>query len=204
LAPGKPRMKRKNKWKDHYSRRAREEKWLARSIYKLEEIDKKYSLIRPGFRLLDLGCYPGSWSQYCIKKVGKTGEVMGLDTESPDHISSENFRFIEADVLKLEIDWLAREAGKTDAVISDLAPKTTGIRLVDTTQSLNLAEKALDITLAVLKEKGNFLCKVFEGEDFNNFRDRVAGCFEQIRVLRPAAVRKGSREVFVLGLTLVK
>lgn len=197
-------MKRQNKWKDHYSRRAREEKWLARSIYKLEEIDRKYSLIRPGFRLLDLGCYPGSWSQYCIKKVGKTGEVMGLDIKSPDHVSSENFRFIEADILKLEIEWLVREAGKMDAVISDLAPKTTGIRLVDTNQSLNLAEKALDITLAVLKEKGNFLCKVFEGEDFNTFRDRVACCFEQVRVLRPGAVRKGSREVYVLGLTLVK
>ncbi len=197
-------MKGQNKWKDHYSIRAREEKWLARSVYKLEEIDRKYRLIRPGFRLLDLGCYPGSWSQYCIKKVGKRGEVMGLDVKAPDHISCENFRFIEADILKLEIEWLVQEAGKTDAVLSDLAPRTTGISLVDVSQSLHLAERSLDITLAVLKEKGNFLCKVFEGEDFKTFRDRMSGCFDQIRVLRPEAVRKGSREVYVLGLRLVK
>lgn len=197
-------MKKQNPWKDHYSDRAREEKWLARSVYKLEEIDKKHRIIRPGFRLLDLGCYPGSWSQYCIKRVGKRGEVVGLDIKAPKRLSAENFRFIEADILTLEIDWLAQEVGKIDLVISDLAPKTTGISLVDTSQSLILAEKALEISLAVLKEKGHFLCKVFEGEDFKAFRDRTSGSFDQVRLLRPSAVRKRSREIYLLGLRLVK
>jgi 23S rRNA (uridine2552-2'-O)-methyltransferase len=104
----------------------------------------------------------------------------------------------------LETGWLAREVGETDAVISDLAPNTTGVSLVDTSQSLALAEKSLEIALAVLKERGHFLCKVFEGEDFKAFRDRAAGSFYQIRLVRPTAVRKRSREVYLLGLELVK
>jgi len=142
-------MNKQEKWKDHYSNRAREEKWLARSVYKLEEIDRKHGIIRRGFRVLDLGCYPGSWSQYCLKKVGKWGEVVGLDIKAPDRIFAENFRFIKTDILTLEPAWLTREVGKTDAVISDLAPNTTGISLVDTSQSLDLAAKALEIALAV-------------------------------------------------------
>jgi 23S rRNA (uridine2552-2'-O)-methyltransferase len=197
-------MSKQDKWRDHYSDRAREEKWLARSVYKLEEIDRKHGIIRRGFRVLDLGCYPGSWSQYCLKKLGRRGEVVGLDIKAPDRISAENFRFIKIDILKLETGWLAREVGETDAVISDLAPNTTGVSLVDTSQSLALAEKALEIALAVLKERGHFLCKVFEGEDFKAFRDRAAGSFYQIRLVRPTAVRKRSREVYLLGLELVK
>ncbi len=204
LAQASYNMSKQDKWRDHYSDRAREEKWLARSVYKLEEIDRKHGIIRRGFRVLDLGCYPGSWSQYCLKKLGRRGEVVGLDIKAPDRISAENFRFIKIDILKLETGWLAREVGETDAVISDLAPNTTGVSLVDTSQSLALAEKALEIALAVLKERGHFLCKVFEGEDFKAFRDRAAGSFYQIRLVRPTAVRKRSREVYLLGLELVK
>jgi 23S rRNA (uridine2552-2'-O)-methyltransferase len=197
-------MTKQDRWKDHYSIRAREEKWPARSVYKLEEIDRRHRIIRRGFRVLDLGCYPGSWSQYCLKRVGKGGEVLGLDIKSPDGISNVNFRFIQNDILNLEPGRLAREAGIMDAVISDLAPNTTGISLVDTSQSLALAEKALEIALAVLREGGHFLCKVLEGEDFKAYGERASGCFHQIRFLRPAAVRKRSREVYLLGLGLVK
>ena len=196
-------MTEQDRWKDHYSIRAREERWLARSVYKLEEIDKRHRIIRRGFRVLDLGCYPGSWSQYCLKRVGKGGEVVGLDIKPPDGISDANFRFIKTNILNLKTGDLAREVGIMDAVISDLAPDTTGISLVDTSRSLALAEKALEIALAVLKERGHFLCKVFEGEDFKAYKERVSGCFNQIRLLKPAAVRKKSREVYLLGLGLV-
>ncbi|MFC1867140.1 SAM-dependent methyltransferase [Thermodesulfobacteriota bacterium] len=197
-------MRNRNRWKDHYTDRAREEKWLARSVYKLEEIDRKYGLISRGCRLLDLGCYPGSWSQYCIKRVGKRGEVVGLDIKEPDRFSAINFIFIEADILTLKTEWLAREVGKMDAVISDLAPHTTGIRVTDTIRCLALAEKALEIALAVLKNKGHFLCKVFEGEGLKAFRDTVSGYFDQTRFLRPSAVRKRSREAYMLGINLLK
>jgi 23S rRNA (uridine2552-2'-O)-methyltransferase len=204
LAQARYDMNKQEKWKDHYSNRAREEKWRARSVYKLEEIDRKHTIIRKGFRVLDLGCCPGSWSQYCLKKVGKRGEVVGLDIKVPDRISAENFRFIKTDILSLETGWLLREVGETDIVLSDMAPNTTGISLVDVSQSLALAEKALETALAVLKERGHFLCKVFEGEDFKDFRAKAASCFGQVKILRPAAVRKRSREVYVLGLELVR
>jgi 23S rRNA (uridine2552-2'-O)-methyltransferase len=204
LAQATYNMTKQDKWKDHYSNRAREERWLARSVYKLEEIDKRHQIIGRGFHVLDLGCCPGSWSQYCLKRVGRGGEVVGLDIKSPDGIPDANFRFIKTDILNLETGWLAQEVGIMDAVISDLAPNTTGISLVDTSRSLALAEKALEIALAVLKERRHFLCKVFEGEDFKTYKERASGCFDQIRILRPAAVRKSSREVYLLGLGLVK
>ena len=192
-------MKKQNRWKDHYTDRAREEKWLARSIYKLEEIDKKQRLIKRGFRLLDLGCFPGSWSQYCLKKVGKTGEVIGLDIKSPDRINADNFRFIKADILTLDMERLALKVGKMDIVISDMAPQTSGIRVADTVRSIALAEKAFEIARAVLKKKGHFLCKIFEGEELKSFRGGVSKYFDQIKLLRPEAVRKRSREVYLLG-----
>ena len=197
-------MVKREKWEDHYSRRARKEKWLARSVYKLEEIDRKFNIIGRGYLLLDLGCYPGSWSQYSINKVGPKGEVVGVDLKEPDHLSAPNFRFIKADVLALDIQWLAKEIGFRDAVISDLAPETTGIKIADTSRSMGLARRALEISLVLLKEKGHFLCKVFEGEDLKAFRNDFRRYFDQIRLIRPSAVRKGSREVYLLGLNFVK
>ena len=155
---------KKSKWDDHYALRARKEHWLARSVYKLEEIDRKYRLIRPRDRVLDLGCYPGSWSQYCLKKVGPKGEVVGMDLKAPELLSAPNFTFLKADILDLDIEWLIHEIGPRDAILSDLAPQTSGIGVTDAARSLHLAEGAFRIALAVLRRGGNFLCKVFEGE----------------------------------------
>jgi 23S rRNA (uridine2552-2'-O)-methyltransferase len=194
------KMAKGDRWEDHYTRRARNEKWLARSVYKLEEIDRRFKLIRYGHQLLDLGCYPGSWSQYGIKKVGPKGEVVGVDLKEPNLLSAPNFRFLKGDVLTLDIEWLAKEVGLRDVVISDLAPQTTGIKIADTSRSMELAKRALEISLVVLKEQGHFLCKVFEGEDLKAFGDEFRKYFDQIRLIRPSAIRKGSREVYMLGL----
>ncbi len=196
-------MVKGNRWEDHYTRRARDEKWRARSVYKLEEIDIKFKLIREGFRLLDLGCYPGSWSQYSFKKVGPEGEVIGVDLKAPDRLRAPNFRFMEADVFKLDPGWLVGEVGSIDVVISDLAPQITGIRLADMSRSMELAGRALDIALTILKKKGHFLCKAFEGEDLKSFKDESSRSFSQMHIIRPSAVRKGSREIYLLGLGLV-
>ena len=193
---------RQNRWEDHYTRRAKSEKWLARSVYKLQEIDNRFNLIKRGNRLLDLGCYPGSWSQYALNKVGHQGEVVGIDLNRPDHLSASGFRFIQADVLTLETEWLVREISPRDVVISDLAPSTTGIRSTDTNRSLSLAEKAVEIACALLKEKGHFVCKIFEGENLKPFKSEVARHFRQIRLFRPKATRKRSREVYLVGVSL--
>lgn len=197
-------MPRGNRWDDSYTRRARQEKWLARSVYKLEEMDKKYRLIRQGDRLLDLGCYPGSWSQYGIKRVGPRGDVVGMDLKKPDRLSAPNFRFIKADIFTVDPEWVLTEVGPRDAVISDLAPKTTGISVADTSRSLELAKEALKIALAVLKKRGHFLCKVFEGEELKSYRDALSGYFSQVRSFKPSASRKSSREIYLLGLKFIK
>jgi 23S rRNA (uridine2552-2'-O)-methyltransferase len=194
---------RHSKWDDHYARRARNERWLARSVYKLQEIDKKYGVIKTEGRLLDLGCYPGSWSQYGIQRVGTKGEVVGLDLRRPERLSAVNFRFIQADVLSIDLEWLCNEVGPTDVVMSDLAPQTTGIKSRDTSLSLVLAEKAFEVALSLLKSNGHFVCKVFEGEDLSKFRSRLSTCFRQGKALRPSAVRKRSKEIYLLGLGLI-
>jgi 23S rRNA (uridine2552-2'-O)-methyltransferase len=196
-------MSRGNRWEDHYTRRARHDKWLARSVYKLEEIDKRFKIIRHGDRVLDLGCYPGSWSQYCVKRVGPKGEVVGVDLKEPDRLSAPNFRFVKADVLSLDVNRLAKEVGPRDAVISDLAPQTTGVAVADVSRSLDLAGRALIIALATLRQGGHCLCKVFEGEGFGVFRQEFSQHFDRIRMTRPSATRKASREVYLLGLGLL-
>jgi 23S rRNA (uridine2552-2'-O)-methyltransferase len=196
----KVEMIKMNRWEDHYTRKARDEKWLARSVYKLEEIDRKFRLIHRGDDLLDLGCYPGSWVQYGVNRVGPRGEVVGVDLKEPTCFSAPNFRFIKADVFKLDLHWLFSEIGPRHVVMSDIAPQTTGIRVADSCRSMELAERALEIALAMLRKKGHFLCKVFEGKDFRVFRNEFSHHFELVRLIRPSAVRKGSRELYVLGL----
>ena len=195
---------KQSSWDDHYALRARKEHWPARSVYKLEEIDRKHRLIRPKQRILDLGCYPGSWSLYCLKKVGPKGHVAGIDLKEPEGLSAPNFTFLKADILNLDIERLIREIGTRDAILSDLAPQTSGIGVSDAARSLQLAEGALRIARGLLRGGGSFLCKVFEGEDLNLFREEVFRKFSLGRTLRPAAVRKASREVYLLGLGFKK
>ena len=193
-----------NRWEDHYARRARGERWLARSVYKLKDIDKKYHLFRRDHRVLDLGCYPGSWSQYSLERVGPKGTVIGVDLREPEGLRAGNFHFIKIDVLQLDKEMLAREIDPIDVVISDLAPKTTGAKIVDNSRSMELARKALNISNFMLKREGHLLCKIFEGEDQKIFRDEFSKYFNQTHSIRPSAVRKGSREIYLLGLRFSK
>jgi 23S rRNA (uridine2552-2'-O)-methyltransferase len=192
-------MGKTNTWEDYYTRRAREEGWLARSVYKLEEIDRKGRLIHAGNRVLDLGCYPGSWSQYTVAKVGPRGEVVGVDLKKPDRFSSSRFRFIQADMLTVDVEWLRKQVGTRELVMSDLAPATSGIRVTDASRSLELAQRALEVALAVLGEGGRFLCKIFEGPEVKAFRNELARHFARVQTLRPSAVRKASKEIYLLA-----
>ena len=192
------RMK-SNRWDDHYTEKARAEKWLARSVYKLQEIDRKFKLIHKSDRVLDLGCFPGSWSQYAIRKVGKSGEVVGIDLKTPTAFGSPNFKFIEADIETVDPEQLIAEIGPMNAVLSDLAPATTGIRDTDAARSMFLAEQAARIGRALLKGGGHFVCKIFEGEDLKSFKSNISSSFKQVRLFRPKAIRKRSREVYLVG-----
>ncbi len=191
-------MKR-NQWEDHYTRQARKERWLARSVYKLQEIDRKFRIFARGDHVLDLGCYPGSWSQYALGKIRPRGMVVGIDLKVPDHLSDPRFRFLQADILTLEPESLQDKAGSLNVVMSDLAPQTTGVKDVDVARSMDLVRKASEIALKMLCPGGRFICKVFEGEDFQDFRAEVSSRYKQVRVFRTGATRKKSREIYLIA-----
>jgi 23S rRNA (uridine2552-2'-O)-methyltransferase len=129
--------------------------------------------------------------------------VVGIDLTRPVSLSFPNFRFIQADVFTLDIEWLGREVGPRDLVMSDLAPQTTGVRWTDANRSMRLAKRASEIALAILEKKGHFVCKVLEGEDLKSFRSEISAHFRKTRLFRPKATRKRSREVYLVGLELV-
>ena len=181
---------------DRYSAKAKKEGYAARSVYKLEEIDKRFRLIAPGAKVLDLGCHPGSWLQYAALRIGKQGRAVGIDrtaTEAP----AANARTIRADLTE-PFD-VADLGGPFDVVTSDMAPDTTGIRHVDQDRSAVLADIALDFALRLGKKGSSFVCKVFQGPDFNDYLVRVKAAYGKVRCVRPEATRKQSIEVFVVA-----
>ena len=185
---------------DFYFKKAKRQKYAARSVYKLDEIQKKYRIIKPGSRVLDLGCAPGSWLQYAEEKVGPKGIVVGVDQKELKKEFSSRVYFLKEDVYELDPMKLKKYAPVFDVVLSDMAPATTGIGFVDSTRSVYLAERALEIAMMVLKKGGYFLCKVFEGEDFPSFLKKYREAFERVKIIKPKASRKDSREIYLLGI----
>jgi 23S rRNA (uridine2552-2'-O)-methyltransferase len=196
------------KIKDFYYQKAKQDKYPARSIYKLEEAQKKYHLLRRGDSVLDLGCCPGSWSLYASEVVGETGIVVGVDlqeTAKAPRPGGAPIHWIIADIMVPELVAQVRKIRPAFKIlISDLAPKTTGNRWADHQQSLNLARHTLLLAETLLHEKGNFFCKAFQGEDFPAFVEEVQARFEQVKVVKPKSSRTESREVFVMGLGFKK
>lgn len=191
------------KVKDHYFHKARQEGYAARSVYKLEEIDRKRRLLRPGQRVLDLGCAPGSWLQYVAERVGPRGRVVGVDLQAvsvrlPDHAT-----VLQADAFELGAEaLLARlgaQDGRYDVVLSDMAPRTTGIRQADAARSADLVRTALGLAAQVLRPGGVLLCKVFQGADLPGLRADFRARFAEVSVEKPRATRSESVEVFLLG-----
>ncbi len=191
----------KKTWADHYTRKAKAEGFAARSVYKLQEAQKKYGLLKPGDIVLDLGCAPGAWSQYALKVVGPSGKVVGVDL-SAVNLSAPNFVFREEDVFELEVEELRVLSPKAcyDVVLSDLAPKTIGERSADHFRSLHLARRAWELAQALLCSGGNFMVKVFEGEKFPDFKKQVQKYFQKTKLFRPKSTRSASREIFFIGL----
>jgi 23S rRNA (uridine2552-2'-O)-methyltransferase len=188
-----------NRWEDHYARQARKDRYPARSVYKLQEIQQKNKLIRQGHKVLDLGCAPGSWLLYAAEIVGATGQVVGIDLKPvtiplPGHVTVHT-----ADIYGLPggIESLGADF---DVVISDMAPSTTGQRDTDAARSLGLCEAALDAAQRLLKPGGGFVCKIFQGEDFKAFSDQVKRHFQQHRIFKPQSSRKASKEIYIIGL----
>jgi len=188
----------KDKWQDFYFHKAKKEGFFARSVYKLEEADSKFNLVKKGARVLDLGCAPGSWLQYLSKKVGKEGAVVGIDLLSPK-FSAENTKTFVVDVLTIDMQEIEK-LGSFDLVTSDLAPATTGISVTDAARSLRLARRALEIACSVLKAGGKLFVKIFEGPETKQLREEMKGHFEEVKAFKPRASRSESREFYLVGL----
>ncbi|OFZ20200.1 MAG: 50S rRNA methyltransferase [Bdellovibrionales bacterium GWB1_55_8] len=188
--------------KDYYFKKAKTENYAARSVFKLQEIDDRFKILKPGYKILDLGAAPGSWSQYASQKVGPQGRVLGIDLQ-PIKITLPNALFITADFRELDLERTMTEAGilpPFDVVLSDMAPKTTGIRITDQTRSLDLCMLALAAAERFLRPRGHFVAKLFHGGDFDLFRDELRKRFARVEVLRPKSTRTGSKEVFFIAL----
>ena len=183
---------------DAHGKRARREGYPARSIYKLEEIDRRAHLFKQGQRVLDLGATPGSWMLYVAERIGHKGHVLGVDLE-PLRISlPNNAEFRIADALTIDPASLG-ESGTLDVVLSDMAPSTTGHRSTDQARSFELFSRALEIATILLRPGGSFAAKIFQSGDFPEAQRAVRAAFEQARVIRPQAVRTESTETFLIG-----
>ena len=192
------------KVQDHYFKKAKKEKYPARSVYKLEEAQKKYRFIKSGDTVLDFGCYPGSWSIYAARVVGPQGLVVGVDLQEAKKVSiakaAEIMWFCD-DIMSDDIIGKMQGIRETfSVVLSDMAPRTSGNKWVDQQQSLTLARRVLELAANLLKKDGNFYVKVFEGEDFNEFVDSVRKSFKTVKIVKPKSSRSESPEVFVLGM----
>ncbi len=191
------------KVKDYYYNKAKRDKYPARSIYKLEEAQKKYRIIKRGDSVLDLGCYPGSWSLYASELAGPKGIVVGVDlqqTSQEGRPGSAPLHWICNDIYVEEcLKEIRRIRSLFRVVISDMAPKTTGNRWADSQKSLQLVYRSLEIAEKLLLRKGNYICKVFQGEDFPGLVHDMKKSFEMVKTIKPQSSRIESREVFVLG-----
>ncbi len=188
-----------NRWEDHYTRLARKEQYPARSVYKLQEIQKRYAVIRRGNAVLDLGCAPGSWLMHAADLAGPSGCIVGVDltpvaVSLPAHVSVHT-----KDVFELVEDPVAFFGREFEVVLSDMAPATTGSRGVDAARSHNLCEAAIAIARQVLRPGGAFVCKIFQGEDFNSFSAAVKTSFLEFKIFKPQSCRKASKEIYLIG-----
>lgn len=185
------------KVQDHYFKKAKKEGYRARSVYKLQEIDNKYRILKKGARLVDLGAFPGSWSQYASKRVGNNGVILAIDLKKPVGLP-ENVRCMEGDVFEIDVGRILAAFGAPDGIMSDMAPATTGAKRVDHYRSIELAHQGLMLAQELVKPGGFYLCKVFDGPDLPEFRKFCSQTFSRVKVVKPKSSRAESVELFLL------
>tara|TARA_R110002049_G_scaffold22388_13_gene80230 strand:+ start:3855 stop:4478 length:624 start_codon:yes stop_codon:yes gene_type:complete len=186
--------------RDPYVQRARRDGWRSRAVYKLEQIDKKERILRPGMLVVDLGAAPGSWSQYVSKTLKERCRIVALDLLPMDSLPS--VEFIQGDFRDqsiVEQIETALDGERADLVMSDMAPNISGNKAVDQPRSMYLVELALDMCSQVLKPRGDFVCKLFQGQGSDQLILAARQCFQRVRVMKPEASRAGSREVYLVA-----
>jgi 23S rRNA (uridine2552-2'-O)-methyltransferase len=190
------------KVQDHYFNKAKKDNYFARSVYKLEEIDQKHKVIKKDDCVMDFGYHPGSWTQYCSKIVGEKGQVVGIDIReiNTKFENYENVRVYEKDINDVKDLSELGVDDQFDVVVSDMAPNTTGIKSVDQIRSLQLVEMCFYHLKQFLKPGGNFVIKVFDSNDAQQFLKEQRTTFTKYHYLKPKSTRSVSKEFFVIGI----
>jgi 23S rRNA (uridine2552-2'-O)-methyltransferase len=182
---------------DHFARQAQAEHFPARSVYKLEEIDRRVRLVRPGQNVLDLGAAPGSWTLYLARAVGPQGAVLAVDLQELRTTLPANARFLRGSSDELLDAFVA--AGPFDLVVSDMAPSTIGDRATDQFRSFELFCSAVTIAARVGRDGSAFVGKIFQGPSLEEARAKLRALYIDVRIVRPRATRTESHEVFLVG-----
>lgn len=192
--------------REYYYRKAKEEKFRSRASYKLLQAVKKYTFIKPGYVVLDLGAAPGGWTQAARKLVEESGFVLAVDLKQIESFDESNVRTVIGDVsepqtVKVILELLPHSA---DVVVSDVAPNVSGIWELDNARQIDLAEQSLKVAASVLRYGGNFFVKVFQGSSTNRFINEVRQQFSFVKMVKPRASRSKSAELYVLGMNYKK
>lgn len=187
--------------KDAVYRRAKREGFRSRAAIKLEELDRLFSLLRPGQRVVDLGCWPGGWLQVCAERVGPRGRVVGVDVAETQEIERPNVVVLNADVYDDGLVQRVREAlgGPADLLLSDLAPKLSGIAASDSARHAALVQRALELARVWLAPEGIFLAKLFMDAEYEGLIREIRATFAAVKSRKLDSTRKGSSELYVCG-----
>jgi 23S rRNA (uridine2552-2'-O)-methyltransferase len=187
------------RYQDRFGRLAKKQGYPARSVFKLQEIDRRLKLFAKGQRVLDLGASPGSWLLYASEQVGAGGAVVGIDLQELNAELPANTQFFPKDIFALDLAAFKSEYGPFQVVLSDMAPHTSGNRQKDQYLSFELFMRALQIAEQVLTPSGSFVGKIFQGPEFEQARSALTAAFSTTRILKPEASRKESYEIFLFG-----
>lgn len=184
--------------KDRFFHKAKAEGFVARSAYKLDELQKKFKLLRKGDFVFDMGAAPGAWSQIASQAIGPQGKIVGLDLKEIT-LKLPNAKFYVMNAFEFDPEIL--EGRTINCLLSDMAPNTTGIRITDQARSYELCEKVVEVSDKYLGIGGHLVMKIFEGPDVEKLIKELSRKFTQTKRLKPEAVRKGSFETYFLGLS---
>lgn len=181
---------------DRFTRAAKDQGFAARSVFKLSEVQRRHPILRQGQRVVDLGCFPGSWSQYALQVIGPSGHLVGVDLQAPALPGT----FLARSVFEVTAEELLLAlGGPADVVLSDMAPNTTGVTFTDHVRQMELARCAVERADAVLAPGGTLFLKVFDGEEVPAFQSDLRKRYTKLDRYRPEAVRRNSREFFLLA-----
>ncbi len=190
--------------RDSYHRMAKEQGYRSRAAFKLKQLNERFRFLENGKHVLDIGAAPGGWLQVAREAVGEKGLVVGVDLEKIRNLCLENVKTVVGNVMEAETFERIKELlpDRIDVVLSDLAPDVSGAWEVDQFRQVELARAAMSLAREILKPRGWFIVKVFQGPEYETYLSEVREVFASVKVVKPRASRKRSAEVYIVARNL--